>query len=143
MARIIRSPRARQDITDVLQYTKERWGEAQARKYAGLIKEALKAIAVDPYCGKPRSTARPSILAYPISQTGKPARHILFTGSPAQAPWRSSGFCTTRWTSTNTFRSLSTMEAPIGGYISRKVVSCERSSPRDAGFQRKGAETLG
>ncbi len=39
MARLIRSPRAKQDIIEVIAFTKERWGEAQARAYVQLIKE--------------------------------------------------------------------------------------------------------
>lgn len=78
MARVVRSPRARQDIADVLKYTKERWGKAQAHEYGELIKAALKAIAADPQRGRARSAARPGILGYPISQPGKAARHILF-----------------------------------------------------------------
>jgi len=52
MARVIRSPAAKRDIIDVIKYTKERWGTAQAREYARLIEEALVAIASDPQRGK-------------------------------------------------------------------------------------------
>jgi plasmid stabilization system protein ParE len=62
MARLYRSPRAKRDIADVLEYTRDRWGLAQARAYRDLIREALKSIAADPKCGKPRG-ARPGILA--------------------------------------------------------------------------------
>jgi toxin ParE1/3/4 len=78
MARVIRSPRSKRDIIEVLKYTRERWGAAQAREYAELIKEALVAIASDPQCGKSRNEVRPGILAHHISQRGRPARHILF-----------------------------------------------------------------
>jgi plasmid stabilization system protein ParE len=43
MARVIRSPRAKRDIVEVLQHTKERWGVDQAREYAELIQDALVA----------------------------------------------------------------------------------------------------
>jgi len=44
MARMIRSQRAKRDVVEVLEYTKERWGNAQAREYGQLIKQALVAI---------------------------------------------------------------------------------------------------
>ena len=78
MARVIRSPRAKQDIVEVIEYTKARWGKAQARAYGQLIKDALAVIARDPQRGKSRSVARPDILALHIRQPGRPARHVLF-----------------------------------------------------------------
>lgn len=78
MARVIRSPRAKRDIVEVLEYTMERWGKAQAREYGELIKQALVAIATDPQRGMPRDDVRRGVLAYHISQRGRPARHIVF-----------------------------------------------------------------
>jgi toxin ParE1/3/4 len=78
VTRVIRSPRAKRDIVEAIEYTKERWGEAQARAYGQLIKDALTVIATDPQRGKPRSAARPDILAFHIRQPGRPARHVLF-----------------------------------------------------------------
>lgn len=49
MARLFRSPLARRDITEVLGSTRDRWGEAQALEYRDLIRDALKAIAANPY----------------------------------------------------------------------------------------------
>jgi plasmid stabilization system protein ParE len=77
MARVVRSPRARHDITEVLRYTRNRWGKGQARDYRDLIAAALKAIAADPSCGKYRGT-RPGILGHHIQQPGRAARHIVF-----------------------------------------------------------------
>ena len=78
MARVVRSPRARRDITDVLRYTSDRWGTAQALEYRALIEEALVAIANDPHRGRSRVDVRPGILAFHIRQRGRPARHIVF-----------------------------------------------------------------
>src|ERR1017187_6571379 len=78
MARVIRSPRAKRDIVEVLEYTKERWGMAQAREYGELIREALVAIAEDPKRGKSRGDVRPGVFGYHIKQRGRPARHIIF-----------------------------------------------------------------
>lgn len=44
---VVRSPRAKQDIIEILLVTKERWDAAQARAYRDLIKDALRAIAAD------------------------------------------------------------------------------------------------
>ena len=60
MARVIRSPRAKRDIVEVIEY-----------------KDALAVIATDPQRGKSRSVA-PDILALHIRQPGRPARHVLF-----------------------------------------------------------------
>jgi toxin ParE1/3/4 len=78
MARVIRSPRSKRDMVEVLEYTRERWGAAQALEYAELIEEALVAIASDPQRGRSRNDVRTGILAHHISQRGRPARHILF-----------------------------------------------------------------
>jgi toxin ParE1/3/4 len=77
MARLYRSPRAKRDIADVLEYTRDRWGQAQARAYLDLIREALKSIAADPKCGKLRG-ARPGILSHHIKLPGRDARHVVF-----------------------------------------------------------------
>lgn len=77
MARLFRSPLARRDITDILKRTRDRWGEAQALEYRDLIRDALKAIAADPSCGKVRGV-RPGILSHHIKQPGRNARHIVF-----------------------------------------------------------------
>jgi len=77
MARLYRSPRAKRDIADVLAYTRDCWGLAQARAYRDLIREALKSIAADPKCGKVRG-ARPGILSHHIKLPGRNARHVVF-----------------------------------------------------------------
>jgi toxin ParE1/3/4 len=77
MARLIRSPLAKQDIKEVLTYTKEHWGNAQARQYGQLVENAHTVIAHNPQCGKP-SDLVPNIFSYPIRRPGKPARHLLF-----------------------------------------------------------------
>ena len=78
MARLIRSPRARRDIAEVIHYTVERWGLDQAREYANLIEEALVAIATNPVRGQARDDVRPGLRSLHIRQRGRPARHVLF-----------------------------------------------------------------
>ncbi|HEU4410579.1 MAG TPA: type II toxin-antitoxin system RelE/ParE family toxin [Polyangiaceae bacterium] len=78
MARVVYSPRAKRDITEVLEYTRERWGKEQAREYGELIRAALRAVAATPRRGKPRPALGPGLFAYHIGQPGRPARHVLF-----------------------------------------------------------------
>ncbi|MEJ7730218.1 MAG: type II toxin-antitoxin system RelE/ParE family toxin [Polyangiaceae bacterium] len=78
MAQLIRSPRAKRDIVEVLEFTKERWGRAHALEYGELIRQALRAIADDPKRGKSRDDVLSGALAYHIKQRGRPARHIIF-----------------------------------------------------------------
>jgi plasmid stabilization system protein ParE len=78
MADIIRSPRAKKDIREVLAITKDKFGKLQARKYSELIEAALEAIAEKPERGKVRIETRPGIVSYHIKQPGRDARHIFF-----------------------------------------------------------------
>ena len=78
MARIVRSPRAEQDIRSILEYTRECWGKDQALQYAELIKAAEIAVASDPECGWPYRGRQLGILTYPLRRVGKRARHVLF-----------------------------------------------------------------
>ncbi len=77
MSRLIRSPRSKRDVREVIAFTLERWGESQARVYGQLIKAALDAVAADPSRGRSLK-GRPDILAFPIRRGGQPARHALF-----------------------------------------------------------------
>lgn len=78
MARIVSSPLAKRDISDVLRFTKERWGKAQAKIYRQLIRDALEAIAADPSTGSERFAVRNGVRGYHIKRGGAPARHIVF-----------------------------------------------------------------
>jgi plasmid stabilization system protein ParE len=95
VARVIRSPRAKRDIVEVIAHTKERWGKAQARAYGQLIEDALAVIATDAQCGKSRNAARPDILALHIRQRGDPLDTFCSIGLAPRAPWRYSASCTT------------------------------------------------
>ena len=77
-ALLTRSPRAKQDIKEVLAYTRENWGQAKAWEYSELIQEALEVIASDPYRGRPTAAARAGVYGYHIKQPGRNARHIIF-----------------------------------------------------------------
>jgi toxin ParE1/3/4 len=54
---LVLSPRAEADLTDILQYTLETWGEAQLAAYAGVLDDALRLLRDNPEIG----TARPAV----------------------------------------------------------------------------------
>jgi toxin ParE1/3/4 len=49
---LIISPRATQDIRDILQYTLEQWGEDQQIKYRGILTQALAHLQNNPHLGQ-------------------------------------------------------------------------------------------
>lgn len=77
MSKLRISRRAWIDMLDVKAHTAECFGPLKLAEYEDLIAEAFEAIAADPTQGKPRSAARPGILAYHIAQPGRRARHML------------------------------------------------------------------
>lgn len=78
MVRVRRSPLARADIREILGYTLDQWGSAQATKYAGLIDEAADAIRKNPHLGRIRFGVKPGILAHHIGRPGKNASHLIY-----------------------------------------------------------------
>ena len=58
------SPKARQDITDILRYTAERWGESQLLTYRNKIHTALHAIHNNPQLGQQRDELTPAHYSY-------------------------------------------------------------------------------
>jgi toxin ParE1/3/4 len=55
--RLILSPKAQEDFTDILQYTLETWGEAQQLAYRAILDKALLTVLGNPRIG----TERPEI----------------------------------------------------------------------------------
>jgi len=51
---LILSPRAEEDFADILQYTLETWGEAQAFEYRDLLDQALLTVREHPQIGHSR-----------------------------------------------------------------------------------------
>ena len=78
MPHITRSAQAERDIEQVLVYTRDTWGAAQADRYALLIEEGLESIAENPGIGRSRFAVRLGILAHHISQRGRHASHFLY-----------------------------------------------------------------
>ena len=58
------SPRARQDIIDILRYTGETWGQSQLLVYRDKFNDALTAIAQNPKLGHDRFDLPSTHLAY-------------------------------------------------------------------------------
>jgi toxin ParE1/3/4 len=58
------SPKARQDIHDILRYTGETWGQAQLLVYRDKITDALDAISRNPEIGHSREDLPATHLAY-------------------------------------------------------------------------------
>lgn len=52
--RLILSPRAEQDFTDILQYTLETWGEDQLFSYRAILDKAFLTLIENPRIGAPR-----------------------------------------------------------------------------------------
>lgn len=51
---VILSPQAEMDLTEVLQYTLETWGDVQMRAYAAVLDKALLNLRTNPQIGHPR-----------------------------------------------------------------------------------------
>jgi toxin ParE1/3/4 len=58
------SPRARQDLIDILRYTGETWGQSQLLVYRDKMNDALTAIAQNPKLGHDRLDLPSSHLAF-------------------------------------------------------------------------------
>lgn len=78
MAKLAVTEQAENDISDILLYTRARWGERQYWSYFELVEEALGVVAADPRIGRPRHAARPGVLGHHIKKVGREARHIVF-----------------------------------------------------------------
>jgi toxin ParE1/3/4 len=48
MSRYVLSPRAQADLSDIWDYTAERWGVDQAEAYIRLIQHAIETVVDDP-----------------------------------------------------------------------------------------------
>lgn len=68
---LILSPRAQDDFADILQYTLETWGEAQAFAYRAVLDQALLTIGKNPQIGHGRQELTPAHRIFPAG------RHII------------------------------------------------------------------
>lgn len=67
------SPRAQEDIDDILTYTLDRWGEHQLVIYKNAIDDALETISLNPEIGRDANGVA-GVRAYPAG------KHVIFTG---------------------------------------------------------------
>ena len=68
---LILSPQAEMDLTDVLQYTLETWGEAQMHAYGAVLDKALLTLKENPQIGHPRPELSAEHRTFPAG------RHII------------------------------------------------------------------
>jgi toxin ParE1/3/4 len=60
--KILRTPRARQDLEEIGRYTLERWGRRQMTKYLGQLDKTIQQLASDPEnLGQDRSHIKPGL----------------------------------------------------------------------------------
>lgn len=87
-SRLILSPQAEQDFTDILQYTLETWGEAQLVAYRAVLEEAIQTILDNPRIGSVRPDISPAhrsflagshIVVYRLSDAAILVSRILHT----------------------------------------------------------------
>ena len=76
---LILSPQAEEDFSDILQYTLETWGEAQARAYAAVLDKALQTIQRHPLIGHRRPELSAAHRIFPAG------RHIIVYRAEADA----------------------------------------------------------
>jgi toxin ParE1/3/4 len=76
--RLILSPRAQDDLSDILQYTLETWGEAQLLAYRAVIDEALRTIERNPEIGQRVPEISPAHRLFPAG------RHVIIYRADAE-----------------------------------------------------------
>jgi toxin ParE1/3/4 len=72
MARATLAKKARRDLIEIKQYTVERWGKEQARKYIGQIRDCADDLANHRCHGKLREDIAPDLKSYHVG------RHVIF-----------------------------------------------------------------
>ena len=64
--------RALADLRDIARYTRETWGQRQARLYREELELGIRKLALSPGMGHVRADVAPSVRSFPI------ARHVAF-----------------------------------------------------------------
>jgi toxin ParE1/3/4 len=72
MTRVILTPRAQKDLSDIWDYTTENWGIRQAELYIREIQAAIETLAAHPGLGKPCDHIRKGYCKHPARS------HIIF-----------------------------------------------------------------
>ena len=60
------------DLRDIARYTRETWGQRQARLYREELEFRIRKLALSPGMGRVRTDVAPSVRSFPI------ARHVAF-----------------------------------------------------------------
>lgn len=66
------TPRGRQDLDEIRDYTRANWGSDQARRYVGQIRDALNEVEARPGIGRDRSQFRDGLRSLRVR------RHVIF-----------------------------------------------------------------
>lgn len=72
MPRAVLAKRARKDLIEIKQYTVDRWGKDQARRYIGQIRQCADDLANHRLHGKLREDIAPYLKSYHVG------RHMIF-----------------------------------------------------------------
>ena len=64
--------RALDDLREIARYTRETWGQRQARLYREELELGIRKLALSPGMGRVRADVAPSVRSFPI------ARHVAF-----------------------------------------------------------------
>ena len=64
--------RALDDLREIARYTRETWGQRQARLYREELELGVRKLALSPGMGRVRADVAPSVRSFPI------ARHVAF-----------------------------------------------------------------
>ena len=81
---------AEDDFRNILRWTQERFGEAQARAYADTLTRAIQALAAGPHVtgARERNEIEDGLMALHVARKGRKGRHLVLyrVGSPHDPP---------------------------------------------------------
>jgi toxin ParE1/3/4 len=72
MSRYELAPSAATDLLEIVRYTKEKWGQAQAQHYRDELDLALQRLSLAPEGGQKREAIAPGLRSFPV------AGHVAF-----------------------------------------------------------------
>lgn len=72
MSRYELATRAAVDLLEIVRYTQEKWGQAQAQRYREELELGLQQLSLTPDLGRKREAIAPGARSFPVAQ------HIAF-----------------------------------------------------------------
>jgi toxin ParE1/3/4 len=63
---VVLTPRAEEDVRDILVYTEQEWGERQRTIYQGVLTRALETLSANPRIGRRREDLAASVRRYVV-----------------------------------------------------------------------------